>query len=86
LLALGTVFAYFTKKTFWQRAVLILSCIPIAILVNALRVTATGILANYYGTSVAQGFFHGFSGYLLFLVAFVILVGEGFLLSKFQRQ
>jgi exosortase len=86
LLALGTVFAYFTKKSFWQRAVLILSCIPIAIFVNALRVSATGILANYYGTSVAQGFFHGFSGYLLFLVAFVLLVGEGFLLSKFQRQ
>ena len=60
--------------------------IPIAIFVNSLRVTSTGILANYYGTSVAQGFFHGFSGYLLFLVAFGLLVGEGFLLSKFQRQ
>ena len=86
LLALGTVFAYFTKKSFWQRTILILSCIPIAIFVNALRVTATGILANSYSASVAQGFFHGFSGYLLFLVAFGLLVGEGFLLSKFQRQ
>jgi len=86
LLALGTVFAYFTKKSFWQRTVLVLSCFPIAIFVNSLRVTATGVLANNYGTSVAQGFFHGFSGYLLFLLAFVLLIGEGFLLSKFQRQ
>ena len=54
LLALGTVFAYFTKKLFWQRAVLILTCLPIAISVNALRVTATGILANTYGPSIAQ--------------------------------
>lgn len=86
LLAIGTVFAYFTKKSFWQRAVLILSCLPVAIFVNALRVTATGVLSNAYGPSVAQGFFHGFSGYLLFLVALVLLVGEGSLLSRFQRE
>ena len=86
LLALGTVFAYFTKKIFWQRAVLVLSCFPIAILVNALRISATGVLANYYGISVAEGFFHGFSGYLLFLFAIVLLAGEGLLLSKLKRE
>lgn len=86
LLALGTVFAYFSKKRFWVRALLILSCFPIAILVNALRVSATGVLANYYGTSVAEGFFHGFSGYILFLIAFALLLLLGFLLSKFDRK
>ena len=85
LLALGTVFAYFSKKLFWERAVLILSCFPIAILVNALRVSATGVLANYYGMSVAEGFFHGFSGYLLFLVAFALLLLLGLVLSKLSR-
>lgn len=77
LLALGTVFAYFTKTVFWQRLVLVLACFPIAIVVNALRVSVTGILAHSYGPSVAEGFFHGFSGYVLFLVAMALL----FLLS-----
>jgi exosortase/archaeosortase family protein len=65
--------------------VLVLACFPIAILVNALRVSATGILANYYGLSVAEGFFHGFSGYVLFIVAFLLLLALGFLLSKLSR-
>jgi len=85
LLALGVIFAYFTKNTLWQRTVLVLACFPIAIVVNALRVSATGILANYYGLSVAEGFFHGFSGYVLFIVAFLLLLALGFLLSKLSR-
>jgi exosortase len=84
LLALGTVFAYFSKKIFWERAVLILACFPIAILVNALRVSTTGVLANYYGMSVAEGFFHGFSGYVLFLVAFALLLLLGLVLSRLR--
>jgi exosortase len=86
LLALGVIFAYFTKSKLWHRAVLVLACFPIAIVVNALRVSATGILANYYGLSVAQGFFHGFSGYVLFIVAFLLLLGLGFLLSKVSPE
>ncbi len=86
LLALGTVFAYFTRKSFWQRLILVLSCFPIAIIVNALRVSATGILADYYGMTVAGGFFHGFSGYLLFLVALALLATLGFFLGKFERK
>jgi exosortase/archaeosortase family protein len=65
--------------------VLIVSCFPIAIIVNALRVSATGVLANYYGLSVAEGFFHGFSGYVLFLVAFLLLLALGYLLSAIEK-
>jgi exosortase len=86
LLALGVVFAFFTKDKSWQRAVLVIVCFPIAILVNSLRVSATGILANYYGIATAEGFFHGFSGYVLFVVAFIILLGSGALLSLVERK
>lgn len=81
LLTLGIVFAYFAKKIWWQRAVLVVACFPIAILINALRVSATGILANFYGLEYAQGFFHGFSGFVLFIVALGLLLGLGYLLS-----
>jgi hypothetical protein len=47
-------------------------------------VTTTGILASRYGISAAEGFFHGLSGYLLFLVALACLAGLSFVLSKFH--
>jgi len=86
LLALGVFFAFLTKDKSWQRALLVVVCFPIAIVVNSLRVTATGILANYYGIAAAEGFFHGFSGYVLFIVAFVILLGIGVLLSSLESK
>jgi exosortase len=86
LLALGVLFAFLTKDKFWQRVVLVFACFPIAIIVNSLRVSTTGILANYYGIATAEGFFHGFSGYVLFIVALAILLGIGVLLSAMERD
>jgi len=56
--------------------------IPIAIIVNALRIGATGILANFWGPSVAEGFFHGASAFVLFAVAFAMLFLIGLILRK----
>jgi exosortase A len=85
LLALSVVFAYFSQNTTWKRILLVLSTFPIAIIANAARVTGTGILAHHYGDKVAQGFFHGFSGWILFVVAFVCLFVVGGLLSKIKK-
>jgi exosortase A len=85
LLALSVVFAYFSQNMTWKRIVLVLSTFPIAIIANAARVTGTGILAHHYGDQVAQGFFHGFSGWILFVVAFVGLFLLGALLSRVKK-
>jgi exosortase A len=82
LLALSVVFAYLSQKTTLKRVLLVLSTFPIAIIANAARVTGTGILAHHYGDKVAQGFFHGFSGWILFVVAFICLFVVGSLLSR----
>jgi exosortase len=66
---------------FWRSTIIVLSAIPIAIFTNALRVSGTGILARYYGTRVADGFFHSFSGWVIYVVAFVMLFGVGWLLD-----
>ena len=81
LLALGTVYAYFTQSSMWKRWTLVLLSIPIAIVANAFRVSGTGILAHYWGPQAAEGFYHTFSGWLIFLVAFVLLLACGWLLS-----
>jgi exosortase len=73
LLTLGILYGYFTDPRPWMRVVIALSTIPIAIAANAARVTGTGVLAHYYGSEAAEGFFHTFSGWLVFVVAFILL-------------
>ena len=82
LLALGTVYAYFTQHVMWKRWTLVLLSIPIAIAANAFRVTGTGVLTHYWGVEAAQGFYHTFEGWLIFVVAFALLLGFGLLLSR----
>jgi len=73
LLTLGILYGYFTDARPWMRTAIALSTIPIAIAANAARVTGTGVLAHYYGPQAANGFFHTFSGWLVFIVAFLLL-------------
>lgn len=82
LLALSVIFSYLSQKTFWKRAVLVASTIPIAVIANVFRVAGTGILADYYGSSVAQGYFHEFSGWVLYMVAFGCFLSMGRLMSR----
>jgi exosortase len=67
---------------FWRSTIILLSAIPIAIFTNALRVSGTGVLAHYYGTKVADGFFHSFSGWVIYVVAFLMLFGVGWILDR----
>lgn len=69
---------------FWRSAIIILSAVPIAILTNALRVSGTGVLAHFYGPEVADGFFHSFSGWVIYIAAFLLLFGVGWLLDRFR--
>lgn len=68
---------------FWRSFILVSSAVPIAILTNAMRVSGTGILAHYYGTKVADGFFHSFSGWVVYIAAFLLLFAVGWLLDRF---
>lgn len=86
LLALATTFAYFTLRDRWRQVALVISAIPIAVVTNASRVAGTGLLAHFYGDQVAREFFHTFSGWLVFLLAAILLGAEGVLLSRLFRQ
>jgi len=86
LLALSVVFAYLTHKKFWKRVILISCAFPIAIAANATRVFGTGIFAYRYGDEIAQGFLHGFSGWIIFIGAFICLFFVGTILSKIKKN
>jgi eight transmembrane protein EpsH (proposed exosortase) len=79
------LFAFVKSYGFWRSVTLVLSAIPIAIATNALRVSGTGVLANYYGSKVADGFFHYFSGWVVYVIAFLLLLVVGWLLERAGR-
>ncbi len=82
LAALAVVFACVTQSRLVKRWFLCLSAVPIALIANAFRIWGTGVLAHVYGTQVAEGFYHTFAGWLVFVVAFALLLAEGLMLSK----
>ena len=63
--------------------IIIASTLPIAVLVNAMRVALTGILTHRYGESASGGFIHDFQGVITFSVAFVLLLVEARVLARF---
>ena len=75
----------FGTFTFWRSAILVAAAVPIAILTNAVRVSGTGILARYYGTRVADGFFHSFSGWVIYISAAAMLFASGWVLDRMAR-
>src|SRR3989442_12552521 len=76
---------WFSRYGFWGSAILIASAVPIAILTNALRVSGTGVLAHYYGTGVADGFFHSFSGWVIYIAAALLLFAVAWVVDRFRR-
>ena len=71
-LMLGFLFAYLMNGSMRRRAILVLSTIPLAFFANLVRVTGTGILAHFFGSRVARGFLHEFSGMVVFAFWFIL--------------
>ena len=74
LLTLAIVFGYFSDPRGWVRTLLALSSVPVAIVTNGFRVAGTGIAAHRFGAAAAEGFFHEFSGWLVFVAAFMLML------------
>ncbi len=75
LLALAVAWAYLALPGIWAMVALALAAVPITIVANAGRVVATGLIGQSLGPSYAIGLFHSFSGWVIFLFAFVSLLG-----------
>lgn len=82
LLVMGILLAYFYRAAMWKRIVLVLSTIPLTIVTNSLRIALTGIIYKHWGAATAEGFFHGFSGWLIFIFTLVVLLGEIWVLRR----
>jgi len=102
LMTLALILAYFTRtkraasgggrfdflkdSDFWRALALMLSAIPIAVLTNAARVTATGVLTYYYGRQATEGHLHEALGWLVYVAALGLLILLNFGLQTVFRK
>jgi exosortase len=82
LITLAVLYGYFTDPRSVVRLALTLGAVPIAIVANGLRVAGTGVAAHFYGAAAATGFFHGFSGWLVFASSFLMLMALSALVGR----
>jgi exosortase D (VPLPA-CTERM-specific) len=81
LLSLSFLAAYLFHAPIWQRVVVFLSSIPIAIAMNGMRIGLVGILVSGWGNQMAEGMLHLFEGWVIFLACSILLVAEMYMLA-----
>ncbi|HET9400039.1 MAG TPA: exosortase A [Candidatus Acidoferrales bacterium] len=74
LVTLAVIYGYFAESKVLRRVLLILAAIPVAVFANGVRIMGTGLLGQYWDPDKAQGFFHEFSGWVIFVLALAMLL------------
>ncbi len=73
LATLAIIYGYLLEPRTSIRVILALASVPIAVLANSFRIFGTGLLVQYWDPEKAEGFFHTFSGWLIFVVSLAML-------------
>jgi exosortase D (VPLPA-CTERM-specific) len=82
LLVLALLLASYYRAPLWKRGIFVLSAIPVSVVTNGMRIASVGILYQFFGPVVAEGFFHDFSGWFIFMFSLVLLLLELRLLKR----
>jgi exosortase len=81
-ISVGAAVGFLSNRPLWQRIVITLSAIPIAVFCNMLRVTGIGLIDHYITRSLSDGFAHQFVGMILLIPAFLLILLVGWVLDK----
>lgn len=73
LVTLAIIYGFLMETRGWVRVLLAAAAVPIALAANSVRIFGTGLLVQYWDPGKAEGFFHAFSGWLIFVVALIML-------------
>ncbi|HMO49545.1 MAG TPA: exosortase/archaeosortase family protein [Kiritimatiellia bacterium] len=79
--ALTAIYANITQRKAWKQWAIFALSIPLAIIGNIVRVFTTGIVAELFGTDTAMHLYHDFSGFIIFMVVFILLISAGSMLD-----
>jgi exosortase len=86
LVTLAIIYGYLMETRIWVRVVLACAAVPIAVVANSFRIFGTGLLVQYWDPDKAEGFFHTFSGWLIFVVALIMLYVVHELISRIWKS
>ena len=86
LITLAVIYAYLLEKDKVIQVLLVLCAVPIAIAANGLRIMGTGLAGTYWSPDKAEGFFHEFSGWVIFILSLALLLGVHRLLRFFAGR
>jgi exosortase len=81
-ISLGAALAFLSTRPLWEKIVITLSAIPIAIFCNVMRVTGQGLLDHYWSHDVSEGFAHQFVGLVMLVPAFFLILLVGWVLDQ----
>ncbi len=81
-ISVGATMAFLSSRPLWQKLILTLSGIPIAIFCNVMRVSGQGLLDHYASEKLSEGFAHQFVGMVMLVPAFFLLLGVGWVLDQ----
>jgi exosortase len=82
LITLVIAYGYLVEERRWIRWVMVVLMVPIAIISNSIRILGAGVLTYHFGPSMAQGFFHEFSGWVIFVAALLLMFACHWVLRK----
>jgi exosortase len=86
LLAVASVAAYLGSRTIIVRTMVVISAVPIAVVTNSTRIVGTGVFIDLGYPQLAQGFFHTFSGWLIFLGGFALILATTLVGSHLESR
>jgi exosortase len=82
LFTLAVIVACLRWRHWPQRLLLVALSVPLAVLLNVVRIWLTGLIAEYFNPEYAEGFFHLFSGWIVFVLAFGLLLAAASLIHR----
>jgi len=81
-ISLAAAIAFLSARPLWQKIVIVLSAIPIAIFCNVMRVTGQGLLDHYVSPQLSESYAHQFVGVVMLIPAFFLILGVGWVLDR----
>ena len=86
LMALTSLYGYITMDQSWKKWVLFLASIPLAVVGNLARITTVALVAQGFGQDWAMKIYHDYSGYIVFSLAILCMIGLGATLNIHYRE
>ncbi|MEI6644601.1 MAG: exosortase/archaeosortase family protein [bacterium] len=77
MMALTAAYAHFTLKTRLQKWMLFACSLPIAMIGNMFRIFSICLVARFFGQKIATGFYHDYSGFVIFVIGVLLMFEAG---------